>query len=199
MKLGTRLRSSFGLAVIIALATAGGAQASTTSTTTSCTAPPVSQPFLSWGDSAWYSVAPGESYDNFAGTGWTLSGGAKIVSTTLADGRVGEILDLPSGAKAVSPATCVNDAYPYLKTIVRSTNHGTANISIAYLGTNGWGKDQSTGFVTSAQPVWTLSTQVKLVVGPMCGWQQARFTLVGTGTSADTEVYNFYLDPRMGL
>jgi hypothetical protein len=149
-----------------------------------------------WGDSAWYSLAPGESNDNFAATGWTLSGGAKLVSTTLADGKVGEILDLPPGAKAVSPATCVNDTYPYLKTIVHSTNHGTANISIAYLGTNGWGQDQPTGFVTSSLPAWMLSAQVKLVVGPMPGWQQARFTLVGTGTSADTQLYDFYLDPH---
>jgi hypothetical protein len=97
----------------------------------------------------------------------------------------------------VSPATCVNNSYPYLKSLVRSKNQGTANVSIAYMGTSGWGADKPTGFVTSSQFVWSLSAPVKVVVGPMTGWHEARFTLVGTGTSADTQIYNFAIDPRL--
>jgi hypothetical protein len=43
---------------------------------------------------------PGRAGTNvFTGTGWTLSGGAKVVSATLADGTTGTVLDLPSGAR----------------------------------------------------------------------------------------------------
>ena len=66
------------------------------------------KPLLSFGDSNWYTLTPGESLDNFDGGGWTLTGGAQIQTTDLADGQTGSVLDLPSGSTAVSPTICVD-------------------------------------------------------------------------------------------
>src|SRR6185312_16647272 len=88
--------------------------------TSQCVTPEYSQPFAYVGDDNWYTLPAGESYDNFAGAGWQLSGGARIVSETLADGARGDVLDLPSGSRAVSPVICVTSAYPTARAIVRN-------------------------------------------------------------------------------
>src|ERR1700733_5298612 len=108
------LRRSLGVGVAVAAFAAVPGQAlakkadSTTTTsgttttsvdTSSCTAPTLSQPFLAWGDTNWYALAPGETADDFAGAGWTLKGGAKIVTATLEDGTTGSVLDLPGGSQ----------------------------------------------------------------------------------------------------
>src|SRR5690348_13236569 len=92
---------SLALGMLITALAAIPAQASVN--TSQCSEPALSQPFLYVGDSNWYTPLPGESYDKFAGTGWELSGGAKITTTTLSDGATGSVLDLPSGSKAVAP------------------------------------------------------------------------------------------------
>ena len=78
----------------------------------------LTQPFLPFGDTNWYALPGGETYDNFNATGWTLSGGANIVSTKLYDGTKGYVLDMPKGAKAVSPTFCVSSNYPTAKAMV---------------------------------------------------------------------------------
>src|ERR1700733_8620297 len=94
------------------------AQGATSTTATSGTAatsvdtstwanPLLTQPFLAWGDSNWYALAPGETADAFGGAGWGLTGGAKVATTTLKDGTTGSVLDLPRGSTAVSPKVCL--------------------------------------------------------------------------------------------
>ena len=101
-----------GLAVLFAAVTGGSAQAATLVKTSACSQPSYSfsQPFSTVKDANWYTLAPGENVDSFDGTGWTLSGGAKLVTTTLADGTTGTVPDLPTGATAVSPPMCVSAA-----------------------------------------------------------------------------------------
>ena len=71
------------LTLVGAPAAAAKTPASTDSTpttsvdTSSCADPSLSQPFLSWGDTNWYALAPGEAADDFYGSGWTLTGGAQ--------------------------------------------------------------------------------------------------------------------------
>jgi hypothetical protein len=160
---------------------------------TACGDPALSQPFLAWSDSTCYAPVPGESADNFSGDGWTLSGGATIVTTTLYDGTQGYVLDLPAGATAVSAGVWMNSAPSSLRTMVRSTNHGAAKISIAYPGTNGFGSPRPAGAVTTAHPTWTLSHRLRLPAKAKSNWRQAQLTLVGTGPkTGDTRIYNLY-------
>jgi hypothetical protein len=92
--------------VLLAAFAAAPSQAAVPDAST-CSTQAFSQPFLSAGDSNWYTLVPGQSSGSFDGAGWTLSAGARVVSTTLADGSTASVLDLPSGSKAVSPTICV--------------------------------------------------------------------------------------------
>ena len=163
--------------------------------TSQCTDPVLTQPFLNWGDANYYTLTPGESVDNFAGSYWTLSGGATVVSTTLADGSTGRVLDMPAGSQAVSPTMCVQSNYPIARTMIQ----GTAGIQfyVSYAGTASWTNPKNTGQIHGASnTAWSLITPVNLQPYNTTGWQLLRLTLIAPATTRfDSQLYNFYLDP----
>ncbi len=162
-----------------------------------CIAPTLTQAFLSFNDSNEYALVPGESNDSFAGIGWTLSGGAKIITTTLQDGTSGSVLVLPSGAKAVSPAMCVTNQYPTARAMVRDVA-GSAGVAtyVAYLASSS-ASLVSTGGLNGSGTAWTLSPVLNIDPSSVTGWQLATFTLTAGGTGSEYELYNLYIDPRM--
>jgi hypothetical protein len=162
-----------------------------------CVENQLSQPFLYANDINLYTLIPGEEADNFAGEGWQLSGGAQIVTETLQDGTSGQVLDLPSGSKAVSPVICVTSAYPTARGIVRNVK-GAEGVFfyVEYEGTNTWGHAKNTGQIHGSQSAWTLVTPVNLQPFNRIGLQPMRITLVPGGKTSDFEVYNLYVDPR---
>ena len=163
----------------VAALLAVGPGGATAATGTAWTAPTLTQTFLPFSDFSWYAIAPGEKYDSFAGTGWVLTGGAKIVTTTLYDGTKGYVLDLPSRATATSPPMWVTSDYPTARTMVRNViGSAGVNVSVAYLGITP-GPTQSTGNVSAGGVAWSLSRVVQIHPGNLLGWQQAQFTLVG--------------------
>jgi hypothetical protein len=163
-----------------------------------CPPPQLSQPFLSASDSNWYMLAAGQTVDNFNGGGWTLSRGARLVTTQLADGQTGQVLDLPSGAKAVSPAICVQSNFPTARTMVRDvTGSEGVSVYVSYAGTSTARNPQNTGQVNGNQTDWTLSDPVNLQPGSRPGQQQVRFTFSSGGTASDFQISNFWIDPRM--
>jgi hypothetical protein len=196
---GRPLRRSVSLAfVVVGLAATPAFAATPSVDTSSCTAPTVSQPFLFANDSNWYTLLPGESAGNFSGSGWTLSGGAQVITTTLPDGLVGQVLNLPSGSKAVSPTICVNSADPTARTMVRNvTGAEGVQFYVSYEGTNTWTNPQNTGQVHGQQNNWTTSDPVNIQPSNQSGWQLVRFTFVPGGQASDFQIFNFYVDPRM--
>jgi hypothetical protein len=165
----------------------------TSTDTSACSAPTLSQPFLAIRDSNEYTLAPGESPDNLTGTGWTLSAGAKIVQAPLADGRTGSVLDLPSGATAISPHMCVTDDYPTARTLVRDVvGSQGVQMGVSYAG----GTEQTVGQVHGQQAAWTSSNPFNVHPGNRAGWQLAQFIFVAGGKTSDFQIYDFYVDPR---
>lgn len=151
--------------------------------------------FLGWGDTNWYTLVPGESLDNFAGTGWTLSGGARLVSQKLYDGKTGYVLDMPSGSKAVSPLVCIGNGYPIAKTLIRNlagTSDGVAFTPFD-LTTN---KQQGT-MQLRGSTAWSLSPPVNVLPGAVSGWHIMQFTYVAGGRTSDFQIYDFAVDPHM--
>ena len=164
----------------------------------SCSAPQLSQPFLAAKDTNWYALAPGEGAQGFDGTGWTLGGGASIQTGPLADGSLGEVLDLPSGAVAISPPMCVSSDYPTARTMVRNAVGGDGvQVYVGYRGTKTEATPQGSGQVHGNKAAWTTSPPFGIHPGNMTGWQLVRFTLVGGGRTSDFQIYDFYVDPRM--
>jgi hypothetical protein len=161
-----------------------------------CVESVLTQPFLYAGDTNYYTLAPGQTPGDFAGTGWTLSGGASIKTTTLGDGSTGSVLDLPSGSKAVSPAFCVTSEYPTARTMIRDVA-GSQGVYfyVSYLGTSTWENPKNTGQVHGTATEWTLATPVNMQPYNVAGWQVVRLTLVPGGATSDYQLYNLYVDP----
>lgn len=161
-----------------------------------CSDPVLSQVFLPAGDSSYYTPAPGQTGGGFVGTGWTLTGGASIVTTARADGSSGLVLDLPAGSMAVSPDMCVTSLYPTARMMIRSL-YGGDDISfrVSYGGTNTWTNPHETGHVHGNNKSWTLSDSVQLQPGNVSGWQVLRVTLVPDGGHSEFQLYDLELDP----
>jgi hypothetical protein len=161
-----------------------------------CTPPTVSQPFLSAGDSNWYTLAPGQSSSGFEGTGWTLTGGAKIVQTETPDGTT-SVLDLPAGSRAVSPVMCVTSDYPEARALVHSLKGGGGvALNVAYDGTTTWGHPHHTGDLNGPGHGWGVSGKTGIQPGNRIGWQLVQFTLVPNGGDNEYQVVDFQVDPR---
>jgi len=203
-RLGVRVVVAALGAAPVGAVVAASAQADTSAAgTSSCTDPALSQPFLPWGDSNWYALAPGEAPDDFAGTGWTLTGGAQIVTTALQDGRTGSVLNLPVGAKAVSPTICLTSAYPTadddpecigqqrrqrrLLGVLRRDEHRERSAP---------DRDVQDHRQPGRRRPWALSQPADLDPSPTAGWQLMRITLTANGPKT-FQVYNLYNDPRM--
>ncbi|MGA2926170.1 MAG: hypothetical protein ABSG43_09275 [Solirubrobacteraceae bacterium] len=186
------LRACLATAAVLTF-TPAAASAAQPATPASCSTPTLTQPFESWGDAHYYTLAPGQQPDNFTASGWTLKGGATLTTSRLVDGATGQVLVLPAGASAISPDVCVNSTFPSARTMIR-TAPASAGVSfkVSYPGTSGF---QSTGELTGDGNGWTLSAPVSLQTAGLAGWQLAQYEFVAGAHSANVAVYNFYLDP----
>ena|SRR5579859_3955900 len=188
---------SWGVGALLGVfAASSAAQASVD--TSQCTTAESAQQFLYANDNNWYVPVPGEGHDNFAADGWTLSGGARIVAEKLLDGTEGQVLDLPSGSKAVSPVVCVTSQSPTARAVVRNVK-GAEGVYfyVEYEGTNTWNKPKNTGQIHGDHTDWTTVTPVNMQPENTPRLQPMRITLVPGGTTSDFEVYNLYIDPHI--
>jgi hypothetical protein len=180
------------LAITGALLVIGSASAAAAVDTSSCTAPSLSQPFVNHGDSRSYALVPGQQPGSFTGDGWSLSGGAQIL--TRRNGT--QVLDLPSGAQAVSPTFCVNSSYPIARTMIRGGwGDGAVSFYVSYQGTPSWDQPVNTGQINAEGWGWALSDDLNMAPSSDPGWQLVRLTLVASGTDSDFRLYNLYVDP----
>lgn len=161
-----------------------------------CQAGEFSQPFLSLGDRNWYEPAPGTTGQGFTPSGWTLSGGAHLVSVE-AEGKHYSALDLPEGARAVSPVFCLESDYPTARAIMRNLLGGGVAFEVGYEGTPTWMQAQNTGQIHGAGTAWTATTPVNLQpYGGYVGWQPMHIVLEATGKGNEFQIAALYIDPR---
>ncbi len=167
--------------------------------TSMCTDHGFLQPFAQFGDAGFYTLMPGESADNFDGTGWTLGNGAQTVTTALADGSSGHTLDLPAGSSAVSPLMCVRSNYPTARAMIRDLGSASGvQVYVSYAGTNTWEMPRNAGKLKGKSSAWTLSDSFNLQpYQDWGGWEVVRFGFVATGNHGDYQLYNLYVDPHM--
>lgn len=194
MKYRNITRRAAGLAVLFAAVSGGSAQAETPAQIPGCDQPSysLSQPYLGSGDSNWYTLASGQGPGGFSAAGWTLTGGARLVTTKLADGSTGTVLDLPAEAIAVSPAMCVNSQFPTARLTMRQAGNGPGmKVTVAYAG--GKTKGQSSGSLVGGS-AWGVSRAFELHADNLTTWTRAQYTF--EGSKGEAQVYNFYVDPH---
>lgn len=170
--------------------------------TGACDDASLTQPFKAWLDSGQYKLVSGGSFENGA-SGWTLSGGASVVSGSEPFGATGSVgshsLYLPAGASAESPATCVNAAYPTFRLFARnSALLSTLVVQVVYndpvvgrvalpVGAVALGKNWQPSL-----PMLTASA-VQGVLENGVAQVSLRFTAALGGSSID----DVYVDPRL--
>jgi hypothetical protein len=186
--------SSFVAAVLIP---AASASAETPTIFDTCSTGDVSQALLAYGDQNYYSLAPGGDFEDPSMPGWQLSGGASIVSTDR-NGQTTNVLDLPSGSKAVSPNVCVTRDYPTARAWVRNVK-GSEGVFfyVSYVGTSTWDKPKNTGQIHGPGNSWGLATPVNLQPYGVDGWMQARITLIPGGKTSEFQVDDLNIDPKL--
>lgn len=208
------------LAAIAALAAivAGPAAATTTVPSTPAVQPPAvgapesvsaelavcpgqsfAQSFLALGDANYYTLVPGSQFDA-PGEGWELRNGASIVTATRPDASAGGVLDLPSGAVAVSPPVCVTLQYPSARTWIEDVQGGGGvAVGVFYAGTRWAGLP--VGFLTASQgDGWELSRPFDVrpqLAGGEEGVREVRFVFANVSKGSDFHLSGLYVDPRM--
>ena len=157
----------------------------------------MTQPFTAFGDFHNYTSVPGQAPGDFTGQGWTLNGGAKIVTSLRKDGSQGSVLDLPAGSEAVSPVMCVTNLDPTARAMVQSLV-GSAGVDIKVTYLTRHGHTVSTGNIKGRNHAWALSRTVhihpssdqRLAAGAVHAVPRAK-------KKSDYRIYDFYVDPRM--
>ena len=165
-------------------------------------------PFTKFGDRLDYVLAPGGGF-NASVDGWQLSGGAKVVKSDK-----GSSLQLPQGAKAISPSICIDLNYPtfrfYNKVVKSATlalgsaDDADIRVEVVHLAVRNpmWEEvktfDGKQG--TSAGSGWRLSDPVQLkpdLGGARAGARQValRFTADYAKRGDSFLVDDVYIDP----
>jgi hypothetical protein len=165
------------------------------------------QPFLPWLDPAHYVLAPDGGLEADA-RGWTLRGGAEVVSVNepfFARSRADErSLALPAGSSATTPTMCVGLEHPTLRLFVANAGSPLSRLKVEVLFEGVLGLAQSvsvahvaarTGWLPTAPlPVLVNATALPLLTdgGASVAF---RFTPQGVGTWSVDDVY---VDPFKG-
>ena len=184
------------------LAVSGAPAQAAVVSTTACDSSTLTQPFAQWGDANYYKVAPGGTFEAGA-TGWTLSGGAKVVAGSepfAATGTLGaSSLSLPAGGSATSPYTCVNAAYPTIRFFARNTGLlSTVLVQVVYQSVLGLPVTLPVGTVAlggtwaPSAPMLTASAVPAALSGGT-----AQVALKFTAVTGSSQLDDVFVDPRM--
>jgi hypothetical protein len=161
------------------------------------------QTFASWADTSSYILAPNGGFESGA-TGWTLTGGAAVVSGNepfLPTGT--HSLSLPSGSTATSPVICVgpNDVSMRMFGVDADGTDGGLYVKVIWYGL----LSQVLGtmdFATYAPggawaPTGKLNSTgaVALPLVPLLGSTSARVQLTPIGAGSRWQIDDLFVDP----
>lgn len=213
MALRTPVRILIGLAALAsaaAMTASAAAPAKAASLGLSCPAP-TSQPFLApWGDHYNYAAVPDGGFEHGA-AGWTLTGGASVVTgnESYMVGGPGQShsLSLPAGSSATSPPMCVGLLSSHMRLFIQNTGAAASKLRLQVVYNGGVGallgglgstlriSDQTT---YAAGKSWVASDPFLMAGGilPLLTQSvQFRFTPLSTG--GNWRIDDVYLDPLM--
>jgi hypothetical protein len=193
----TRARAVAILAVAILLAFVPSAHAAGCSYS-------FGKPFLPWNDDASYALAPGGSLESTSG--WSLSGGAKLVSGNepfyVHNARDSHSLSLPTGSSATSSFMCVATNYPMARLFARNAGSRLSLLSVEVLvkGPLGIVVALPLGTQTLVQG-WKPTSKVLLLQGQLIslvnGTASIAFRFKPIDGLGKWQIDDLYVDPRL--
>ncbi len=166
-----------------------------------CPGQTFSQPFEALKDSNYYTLVEGSQF-NGPEEGWELQNGASVVEGVRPDGSAGGVLDLPSGAYAVSPVVCVTLQYPTARAWVQDVEGaGGVTVGVYYPGVKSGPAGQPVGQLNAKKNAgWELSSPFNVkpqLAGNEEGTREVRFVFANLAKGSDFHVSGLYVDPRM--
>jgi hypothetical protein len=171
---------------------------------------PADQVFSPWKDASYYSLMPNGAFES-GSTGWTLSGGAKVVPGSepfnVHGARDAYSLSLPSGSSATTAPMCVSLLSGHLRLFVANQGAASSKLRVQVLYDGGVGSVlgllgstlglADVGFLQSGS-AWQPSQSVSMLGGTLpllTGGVQFRFTPVDK--SGKWQIDDVYVDPLM--
>jgi hypothetical protein len=193
-------------ALALAFLPVTSAKAASLISTDACDNATLTQPFAQFSDSTQYKLVPGGDFEGSL-SGWTLSGGARLVTGSEPFGATGKVgkssMYLPAGASVQSPYTCVDAAYPMFRLFGRNTGLlSTVAVSIVYkeplLGATAVpiGTIALSGNWAPTAKMLTLSAVQGIVNGLLTG-QTPQVALRFTALIGSSQIDDVYVDPHM--
>jgi hypothetical protein len=169
---------------------------------------PATKPFSPWGDYAKYAFVPNGGFEGGAG-GWTLSGGAKVVSGNesffVHGAHERYSLSLPPGSSAKSAPMCISLFSGKMRFFAANAGAASARVKVQVLYNGGVGSLlgslggllglSEVGYVSSGA-AWQPSPAIGMLGGTLpllTSSVQFRFTAPNDGGSF--RIDDVYLDP----
>lgn len=165
------------------------------------------QPFAQWGDYSPYTLAPNGSFDGGT-TGWSLSGGARLVADGNPYVSVYKSLLLPAGASATSPTACVKVADPAFRFFLRNaapTTGGSLRVDVVYKTLLGLVPVTATLGTISADGKWQPSPKYGTVLANILGTLglnknlSASLKFKFTARNGSFQVDDLFVDPILQI
>jgi hypothetical protein len=173
------------------------------SSAASCDSQTFEQPFVPWADVANYVIAPNGTFES-GSSGWTLSGGASVVSGNESYNVHGagesHSLVLPSGSSATSGSMCVGIEHPDLRIFARNSGSvlSTLKVDVLYEDAAGNVRSLTIGMLTGSAS-WQPSVVMPLVVNllPLLPDEHTAVAFRFTADGADDSwwIDDVYVDP----
>ncbi len=184
-KQGTLIKSLVAAATASAIVAAAPAAASA-----ACVQAPTTKAYSKVGDTADYSVAPAGDFETGA-AGWTLSGGAKVVSGNETLGFFkGSILPgskslaLPVGSTATSPEFCVDETNPYFRFMAKPDS-SMSGYKAVVIYRNSAGAVTNAQFTSSADIKWGDGAWSASAISPLA----TKIPLTSTNPTASVQLH----------
>lgn len=171
---------------------------------------PSSQVFAPWNDYAYYSYAPNGGFEG-GSNGWSLSGGARVVtgnSPFYVHGR-GErySLSLPAGSSATSPPMCISLFSSKMRFFVANQGAASARLKVQVIYRGGVGGVLSLvtktlglsdfGYIAAGR-AWQPSPEIGMLSGTLpLLTTSVQFRFVPADSSGAWLIDDVYLDPLM--
>ena len=169
---------------------------------------PTTKPFSPWGDYAKYAFVPNGGFEGGAG-GWTLTGGAKVVSGNesffVHGARERYSLSLPPGSTAMSTPMCISLFSGKMRFFTANAGAPAARVKVQVLYNGGVGSLLGTvgkllglsevGYVSSGK-AWQPSPAIAMLGGTLpllTSSVQFRFSAPADGGAF--RIDDVYLDP----